>query len=255
MEGADLADSRERGVLGIVFALEIETRGLRSVMSHSQPIHSPMYGQSAWRLGGAKIVIEIAGMGERQARQASNRLIDQGATWVACAGFATALDDMAHVGDVVIADSVASIDSPDSALTCSRSLIAAIPPSGKFGYSVWRSDFVSTDSMILKASKKHEIYAQTHAAALDMESSAVGEVCAQRGIPFVAIKGISDTADQNIPEEIQAFSQVSGWLGLTGLMLKNPQIWPDVWKLRKNSLKASDNLGDILGMMLLRLFA
>jgi hypothetical protein len=32
-------------------------------------------------------------------------------------------------------------------------------------------------------------------------------------------------------------------------------MWPDLWRLRKSTALASNNLGDVLGTMLLRLFA
>lgn len=250
-----MSELGETATLGIVFALEIEARGLRRVLSHSQRARTPAAEQTAWRLGGARVVMEVAGIGTQRARESCNRLIDQGARWIACAGFAAALDDKARAGDVVVADSVSHIESGDGTVSCCPSLLAAIPPSGRLGYSVWRSDFVTTDTMVLSASTKRDIYARTRAAALDMESSAVGEVCACRGVPFVVIKGISDTAEQDLPIEIDVLARLPGRLSRLGYLLRCPHVWPDLWRLRKNSLAASDNLGDVLGMMLLRLFA
>lgn len=255
LEDEGLPDSRERGILGIVFALEVEARGLRRVLSHAQRAQVPVPGQSAWRVGGAQVIVEIGDMGRQCARQAANRLVDQGAKWIACAGFAAALDEKARAGDVVVADSVCHLGSHESKLPCCPSLLAAVPPSGRLGYSIWRSDFVTSDSMILRASMKRDIYAQTRAATLDMESSAVGEVCSKRGVPFIVVKGISDTADQDLPDEVEALATAAGWADRVGLLLGRPHLWRDLWRLRKNALKASDNLGDVIGMMLLRLFA
>jgi adenosylhomocysteine nucleosidase len=254
-EDAGLPDSRRRGILGIVFALELEARGFRRVMSHAQRAQVPVPGQSAWRVGGAEVIMEIGGIGRECARQAADRLISQGAKWIASAGFAAALDEKARAGDVVVADSVSHLGSPESALQCSPSLSAAIPPSGRLGYSVWRSDFVTSDSMILRAATKRDIYAQTRAATLDMESCAVGEVCSGRDVPFIVVKGISDTADRDLPDEVETLANAAGWVDRAGFLLSRPHLWGDLWRLRKNALTASDNLGDVLGTMLLRLFA
>ncbi len=254
-EDAGLPDSGERGILGIVFALEVETRGLRRVLSHSIRARGPTPAQTVWRVGGAEVIMEVAGVGRQRARLAANRLVSQGAKWIACAGFAAALDEKARAGDVVVADSVCPLSSPENALRCSQSLSAAIPPSGRLGYSVWRSDFVTTDSMVLKAEAKRAIYAETRAAALDMESSAVGEVCVHRGVPFIVIKGISDTAGQDLPDEVEGLANSKSWADRAVIVLGRPDLWRELWRLRKNALTAAENLGDVLGMMLLRLFA
>lgn len=249
-----MRESCRQGILGVVFALDLESRGLRRVLSHSQRVRCAP-GQAAWHVGGAAVVIEIGGVGREPARLAANRLIDQGAKWIVCAGFAAALDEKARAGDVVVGAGVCHLASPQITHKCSPSLAAAIPPSGRLGYSIWRSDFVTADSVILTAEKKRDIYAQTRCAALDMESSAVGEVCAKRDVPFLVVKGITDTADQDLPEEVGALVQPAGWADRASLILGRPGLWRRLWRLRKNALTASDNLGDVLGTMFLRLFA
>lgn len=248
-----MRDSCGQGTLGVVFALDIETRGLRRVLSHSQRVLCAP-GQTAWHVGRAVVVIETCGVGCEAARLATSRLIDQGARWIVCAGFAAALDQKARVGDVVVADSVRHLVSPKRVLRCSPSLTTAIPPSGNLGYCVWRADFVSVDSIVLRADMKRNIRAQTQCAVLDMESSAVGEVCSERGVPFVVVKGVTDTADQDLPDELDALVGISGSARRGVFVLGRPRLWHSLWRLRKNALIASDNVGDVLGTMFLRLF-
>lgn len=249
-----MRESCRQGILGVVFALDAETRGLRRVLSHSQRVRCAP-GQTAWHFGGARIIMEVAGVGREPARLVTNRLIDQGARWIVCAGFAAALEEKARAGDVVVAESVRHIESPTSEHQCSLSLASAIPPSRRLGYSVWRADFVTVDSVVLKADSKRKIYASTRCAALDMESSAVGEVCSHRSVPFVVVKGITDTADQDLPDQIETLIGTARWTERAGLVLSRPRLWRELWQLRRNALIASDNLGDVLGMMILRLFA
>lgn len=132
--------------------------------------------------------------------------------------------------------------------------MAAIPPSGRLGYTIWRSDMVTCDSVVLQASAKKDIYKYTGAAALDMEAHATADVCDQRGVPFAIVKGISDTADQDLPDEVEALALSKSWAETLGLVLWRPRIWPDLWRLRNDTMLASNNLGDVLGTMLLRLF-
>lgn len=249
-----MSDSHQTETIGIVFALEAETRGLKRVLSHSRRVKTRLASQIAWRFGGVTVVAEVGGIGRERCQQTTNRLIDQGARWIACAGFAAALDSIARAGDVVVAERVL-LPEPDALpIRCSSALMASIPPSGRLGYTIWRSDMVTWDSMVLRASAKRDIYRTTGAAALDMEAHAVGEACDHRGVPFVVVKGISDTADEDLPEEMEALAVSRRWADRLGLIVRRPMIWPDLWRLRRNTLLASDNLGDVLGTMLLRLF-
>lgn len=113
---------------------------------------------------------------------------------------------------------------------------------------------VTCDSMVLRASAKRDIYSRTGAASLDMEAHATADVCDQRGVPFAIVKGISDTAEEDLPDEVQSLALSRSWAERLGLILWRPRIWPDLWRLRNNTILATNNLGDVLGTMLLRLF-
>jgi adenosylhomocysteine nucleosidase len=249
-----LVGVHEQKTFGIVFALGAEMRGLRRVLSHSRQVRANGVNQAAWQVGGVRVVAEVSGMGRSLCSAATHRLIDQGASWIACAGFAAALDTKAKVSDVVIADSVKLAGSDFPTIECSTALMASTPPSGRLGFSIWRSDMVTSDRIILRASEKSSIYRDTGAAALDMEAYAAAEACLVRRVPFVVVKGISDTAEQDLPEEVGALATAQRWTDQLGLIAPRPTLWPQLWRLRKNTLLAADNLGDVLGTMLLRLF-
>jgi len=249
-----LPDSREQKTFGIVFALGTEMRGLRRVLSHSRRLRAREATQSAWQVGGVRVVAKISGMGRGRCREATHRLIDQGACWIACAGFAAALDRKARAGDVVIAENIKLAEHDSPVLRCSPALMGSSPPSGTLGYTIWQSDLVTSDSMVLRASAKRDIYRSTGAAALDMEAYAAAKASDERHIPLVVVKGISDAADQDLPDEVVALAAATGCADRLGLIIQRPTLWPQLWRLRRNALLAADNLGDVLGTMLLRLF-
>ena len=234
--------------------MESETTGLKQVLSHSRRIRAISANQWACEIGEVRIIIDVSGMGRDRCRKTTNKLIDQGASWIVCAGFAAALDDKARAGDVVVVDRVMHARRAAAPIACSGALVAAIPPSGKLGYTIWRSDMVTCDAMVLRASAKRDIYGSTGAASLDMEAHAAADVCDQRGVPFVVVKGISDTADQDLPDEVQSLALSKSWTEKLGIVIGRPGIWPDLWRLRNSTALASSNLGDVLGTMLLRLF-
>ncbi len=228
-------------------------RGLRRVLSHSRRLRTQHPSQIAWQIGELRVLAEVGGMGRKLCSEATHRLIDQGASWIACAGFAAALDGKAAVSDVVMADNVKLPDMTRPTIECSTGLMASTPPSGKLGFTIWRSDMVTCDRIILNASEKVSIYRNTGAAALDMEAYAAAEVCSVRRVPFVVVKGISDIADRDLPQEVELLATNQQWTQRLALIAGRPALWPQLWRLRRNSLKASDNLGEVLGTMLLRM--
>ncbi len=228
-------------------------RGLRRVLSHSRRLRTQYPSQIAWQIGELRVLAEVGGMGRKLCSEATHRLIDQGASWLACAGFAAALDGKAAVSDVVMADNVKLPDMNRPSIECSTGLMASTPPSGKLGFTIWRSDMVTCDRIILNASEKVSIYRNTGAAALDMEAYAAAEVCSVRRVPFMVVKGISDIADRDLPQEVELLATHQQWTQRLALIAGRPALWPQLWRLRRNSLKASDNLGEVLGTMLLRM--
>ena len=237
---------------GIVFALDAEEYGLRRVLSQSETQMRRSKHQLFWFLGRLELVVEVSGPGCDACARSVQTLIESGAEWIICAGFAAALDDCAQVGDIVIPDKILFDDINHKPLTCSEELISAIPPSGSFGYSIWKCSLITSDSVIYNASEKKEIYRATGAAALDMESYGAARVCIRNGVPFASIRVISDTANQDLPVEVDVLSKMNKWNQLLFTM-SHPHIWPELWRLRLQADVASNNLGDVMGLMLLRL--
>ncbi len=239
--------------IGIVFAMEIETRGLRSVLSNSRRVHSKHPATQAWQLGTRRVTAVVSGIGPAKAAAATEAAIDSGARAIINAGFAAALDGKAAVGDVVVGNRVMRTGPDGPVLQCDRALSAAIPPSGSLGYSVWQSDVISANRIIFDPDEKRSIYQTTGAAALDMECYAAAEVCARRGVPFFSIKAVSDTASKRLPEELADVLKQRSAMGTIWFVFTRPHLWHSLWSMRSDALKASRNLGDAIGTMLLRI--
>lgn len=248
-----MPESTEFTSIGIVFAMEIESRGLKRVLSQSRRVQSKHSIHTSWQMGNVRIITAVSGIGQARATDATEGLIVAGARAIINSGFAAALDGKASVGDVVIANRVLRLDVEDDPLVCDQGLRAAVPPSGSLGYGIWQSDVMTSDRMILDPEEKRLIYASTGAAALDMECYAAAQACASREVPFMSVKAVSDTASDALPRELTELMAIPTPIRQATFVLRRPSIWCPLWQLRKSALKASDNLGDALGMMLLRL--
>lgn len=245
--------SRARKIVGIVFALPQEQRGLERVLLQS---HSSFYRSGnlqTWHLGKLTLLVAIGGVGRKQCAQATHELLEAGAQWIVSSGFAAALDPSMHIGDIIVADRVLSEDDNEEAIECDQRLIRIIPPSGKFGFVIRRGSLVSWDSVVCTAAEKSRIHRETGAAALDMESYAAGQVCSCARIPFTVVRSISDTANENLPKVIRRLATTPGTFRASMILMSNPQVWLPLLKLRRQAKLAAANLGEVLGLMLLRL--
>jgi nucleoside phosphorylase len=73
----------------------------------------------------------------------------------------------------------------------------AVAPGLQVGQIV-RTGLVSVAEVLATVQSKRDFHAQTGAAAVDMETEAICEVCAIAGVPVVTLRAISDSADDDL---------------------------------------------------------
>jgi nucleoside phosphorylase len=66
------------------------------------------------------------------------------------------------------------------------------------------------DRLLSSPQEKAAAFAQTGALAIDMESHHVARAAAAHGLPFIAIRAISDRADQTLPACLADFVDGEG---------------------------------------------
>ncbi|MCE5315136.1 MAG: hypothetical protein ABFD49_03680 [Armatimonadota bacterium] len=244
-----------KGKLGIVFALREEECGLAHALAESRSEMRLRDGCTAWSVGRLEVIAAVGGVGRHNCARATEMLIDRGAQWVIAAGFAAALDPVARVGDVVAAERIVlGGDSHQPTYYSDGQLLSALPPSNiNPAFPIRACDLITVDSVIKSAERKQAIFRATGAGALDMESHSAARVCGERGIPFAAIRSISDCAGDTIPESIRELMAVERGWRQSIYVASRPMIWRDVLDMRRRACLAANNLADVLGMMLLRL--
>ncbi|MFO0801291.1 MAG: hypothetical protein U0804_27820 [Gemmataceae bacterium] len=110
------------------------------------------------------VCVRVSGVGRDAARAAALRLIeDVRPDRVIAAGFCGALAPALSVGDIVVSPRVQT-----------------------------------TNRIVGTPAEKAALRAAFGADAVDMESAAVEEVCRERGLSFVAVRAVSDTADHGL---------------------------------------------------------
>lgn len=239
--------------LGIVFAMPIEECGLNKTLSQSYLLSYRDGNRSLWQVAGIELMVEISGIGRECCQRSTERLIADGASSIICAGFAAALTEEAVIGDVVLANRVFLRNYSDiQPIPCSKNLAPAMPRNGDVGYTIRKYDLITSDTVVTRASEKIDIRMSTGAGALDMESYEAARICNDRQIPFAAIRAITDTSEQSLPQQTEFLMRSESTIERIIFILTNPALWPHIFRLRRNSNIAANNLGDALGLVLLR---
>jgi adenosylhomocysteine nucleosidase len=162
--------------------------------------------------------IAVAGPGALRPDATLDLLMAQGATAVASLGLAGALAPALKAGTVVIPAEVHERET-GKRLPVDVQWRALIGMVQTTDVTLRDGPIVSSRTPLLSAADKALLHRASGGHAVDMESYAVALEAARRGLPFVAIRAISDTADTAIPEAAARAMTADGRLTLTPILM------------------------------------
>lgn len=160
--------------------------------------------------------------GRKNAQTAANLLIKQGATRLISWGCAAALSPGLSSGDLVLADTVISAEGENIALdniwykqvkTVLEKLSLECKPS-----TLRSGDLLESKVLVAKSTEKQQLYQQTRAVALDMESVSIAKVARKQGIPFLAIRAIANPVSMDLPNAVSYALNAKGDVQLIKLL-------------------------------------
>ena len=207
------------------------------------------------RLSLPNVACLITGVGTRNAERAVSR------AWAASIppavlhiGFAGALCPSLALGDVLLAGSVGGVcdATPDARLT---KLAGSV---GIDGVRLLHGAFVTSDRILSSARDKHAV-----AAALpehtwpcaDMESAVVAKASNNLGIPYLGIRCISDTFDEDLPLDLNSCRDSAGSIATPRVLmalLRRPRALPGLIELQRRAKSCSDILARVVAGILAR---
>ena len=194
--------SRKIAILG---AFRIEVERIKNLLTGAGEIRQAgcleyVTGSS----GGRSILVGITGMGKVRAASGVQAVIDRfQPDFILVCGTAGALSDRVRPLDLVVVDRVLQHDTgPDEPgwIHLEPSYLDPMEAASRMAlegspHAVSRGGLITGDRPVLDEGERNTLARRFDALAVDMEAGAAAAVSFANGIPFAAIKAITDSAD------------------------------------------------------------
>jgi adenosylhomocysteine nucleosidase len=192
--------------------------------------------------GGARVRAVLTGMGQDHALAAAKSSLAYRPDICISTGLAGALRSGYRPGDILAARLVSEVGEP-VAVASHRELLSTAVDCG--ARQIER--LATSRTVVTRAEQKRQLGSQ--AEAVEMESYTILAEAARCGVPAVAIRAISDTAEFDMPYDFQSARDAQGQIRVMGILsqvLRRPTGLPDLLKLARDSRFASRRLADFL---------
>ena len=241
-----LAEGPKPCHVGVVMALGIESGSLEDRLEGCLTIRGDGFAAREGGLGGRRVVLVLSGAGRNQAARATEVLIDgHKPQRVVSAGFAGGLCPKLKRNDILIANRIVLAGGGELPLDLPADVAALGERPG-----VYLGALLSTDHVVRLPQQKRLLFDRHAALAVDMETFAVAEVCRRREVPFLSVRVINDTADEELSHDVEhLLAQKSGaaqWGAALGAIWRRPGSVKDLYQLRENALVAAERLAKFL---------
>jgi len=223
----------EGNVVGIVTAMATEVRPLiRDWRQNPHPWEKrPRVGHPAGFFESDGAVLLCGGIGYEAGKRAAEAVIEHAKpSLLIAAGLAGGLKPKWTLGRTMVAAEVV-----DEA-------------TGRRFKTAYGEGTVVSSREIARASKKRELASRFGADLVDMEGAAVAEVAGAHGLPFLAVKAVSDEMDFELPP-LQGFVDPEGRFQSARFgfwAAWHPRWWPAIAQLKKRSDRAAAALAEKL---------
>lgn len=223
--------------IAILGAIKDEIAGIKQEMQITDILRWQTGNAFVGEWQGVPIVLVRSGMGRDRARRALVKIAEKGyLREVISIGYAGALDSALQVGELVVADKVVHCETLKS-YSVDEKLISTIPEAR-------RGMLLTVDNVVATPPEKKVLREKYSAVAVDMETSALAEEAEARHLPFASVRGITDTAGQElidcshlVTEDGGVSKLKAGWHVLT-----NPGDLKGMVDLSKHAKVATENL-------------
>ena len=199
------------------------------------PVFETMFGP-------VRVRAVLTGMGQDHALRAAQKFLAEKPEICVSTGLAGALRDGYRPGDIVAARLVSEVGEPVAVASHLELLSTAVDCGAR------RIERLATSrTLVTRAAQKRQL--GNEAEAVEMESYTILAEAARHGVPGIAIRAVSDTADFDLPLDFERATDSRGQIrvgGIASQLLRRPSAVPTLFKLARDCRLASRRLGDFL---------
>ena len=245
-----ITDAKEQVIMetiGIVTAMSQECDAVLRLIEHRNCSDLGPYRCYRFRILQRNCWLLTSGMGIRRAAQATRTLVESAnPTLLISVGIAGAVEADLEIGDVIV--------SKDSSLLGKDGLPGPLQPLARLSEAAWQAaeralqrcganlflgSAVTTHGGQLVQPQPAQL---TH-PILEMETTGIAGVAAEKGLPLLSLRAISDGPRAPIPFDLEKMMDEQDNLR-SGEILKtiiaHPQMLPGLVRMGRNSRKAAD---------------
>ena len=240
------------GMVAILAALDRELVGLLSRVTVVQRWENEKLRAVLGRLGEIPVILGRTGDGAANAAKGARELLDRfPVERVMVIGVAGALSAHLEPGTLLVAREVLEASGP------------VPPPDPLWLHRALReirataASFVCTPEMLCTTRAKADARAglpRGAIAAVDLETASFARAAAERGVPYVALRAISDAAEESLPLNFNALRDATGAVDdrrVALAALRRPSLVIPLWRLRGRISRCSEDLARAASTLLL----
>jgi adenosylhomocysteine nucleosidase len=173
-------------MIAVTFALPAESSEFLRRLRNKSRADGNVVRTIRGNINNCAIQVLYTGVGEKVCRQRLGKFLeDQQFDLLISTGFAGALTDELHVGDLLLAKNFSTVDLDD------RRYSSGLP--------IHKADLFTAPTLVDSSDDRIEIARTSGAAAVDMETEFIARACAAHRIPLLSLRVITDTPRELFP--------------------------------------------------------
>ena len=243
--------------IGIITAMPEETGAIDRAIGGAKKALIGTLAVRQGALAGHDVVIVEAGMGFNNAAKATEKLVRAARPdMIISAGYCGGVSAELLVGDVVVAIGLVVVSeknldhvSVEIPAFCKNFAVRQAAE----GRRVFGGLFASTPVIMQKKRLVALLPPEAPYPVVEMESAAIAIVAVENGIPFAAIRAVSDPFDEELGFSLDEFCDGQMRIRIPKVLLtilRKPRIIPQLVRLAHNSRIAGASLSQAVGRLL-----
>jgi adenosylhomocysteine nucleosidase len=230
-------------MIAITFALPAESSDFVRLLENPGAVSREGVDTIRGQLHGKSLVVIHTGVGKKVSHERMETILRRERfEYLISSGFAGALEKDLRVGHLLVAENFSNpkiLSSPKLVLADDKTFLGKL---------------LTVPRMIETVAERESLNKKTGAAAVDMETEFLAEVCAAHDLPMLSLRAISDTATEPFPAPAHVLfdvaKQKTNFFRLGSYLLTHPSSFARLNAFRERIAVARKALADTLDSIL-----